>query len=280
MIVPGFWHLEEFMLDWLTAVILGLVEGLTEFIPVSSTGHLILAGHLLGFEGERAATFEVFIQLGAILAVVMLYFRRFLALIPRQWTLNPQAGFSNLHGLLLLALTAAPAGLIGFLFHGLIKEHLFSPAVVAIGLALGGIAILLIEPRLPPATVTSLDGLRWREALLIGVFQILSLWPGVSRAAATILGGMILGVERKTAAEYSFLVAVPLLFGAGIFDVVKSLDVLETSDIPLFALGFGVAFVSAWLAIRYFLRLLATHTLSPFGWYRIALALVVLAVLA
>jgi undecaprenyl-diphosphatase len=264
------------MPDWLAAIVLGLVEGITEFIPVSSTGHLIIAGHLIGFEGERASTFEIFIQLGAILAVVFLYWDRFFRLIPTRLEIKPEGGFSGLRGLLMLAVTTIPAVTLGGLGHSFIKDQLFSPTTVAIGLGIGGLAILLIEPRLPPAQTTRLDEITWRIALLVGLFQCLALWPGMSRSAVTIVGAMIIGVERKTAAEYSFFAAAPALAAATAYDLLKSMSALQTSDIAIFAIGFVVAFISAWFAVRVFIRLLATHNVQPFGWYRIAVAMVVL----
>jgi undecaprenyl-diphosphatase len=260
--------------EYLIAVILGIVEGLTEFIPVSSTGHLILAGALLGFTGERADTFLVFIQLGAILAVVVLYFQRFLALLDVRKT----EGFAGLRGIGLLILSVLPAVVVGFFARDFIKDVLFSPLTVAIGLGVGGIAILIIEARPPQPDIETLDGLGWKQALGIGVFQCLSMWPGVSRSAATILGAMLLKVDRTAAAEYSFLVAVPTLLGATLYDLYKSLDILTPADIPVFGIGLVVAFVSALLVIRWFMGLLKTATLKPFGWYRIALAAVVLIV--
>jgi undecaprenyl-diphosphatase len=259
-------------LIYLISVILGLVEGLTEFIPVSSTGHLILAGHLLGFEGARASTFEIFIQFGAILAVVWLYKERFWRLLD----FRKSSGLAGWRGLGLLALTSFPALALGFVGHSFIKERLFNPFTVAVGLSLGGLAILLVERRRLPASVAGLDEIGWRAALFIGLFQCLALWPGVSRAAATILGGMLLGLERKTAAEYSFLIAVPPIFAAASYDLYKNLPILQPSDALVFAIGFGVAFFSAIVAIRFFLRLLAWRDMSPFGWYRLALAALVL----
>lgn len=260
------------MTTLLSAVLLGVIEGLTEFIPVSSTGHLILAGHLLGWQGAPAATFEIFIQLGAILAVVLLYKERFLGLLTREQS----QGLRGYHGLLLLALTTLPALMIGAATHGYIKRHLFNPTTVAIGLGVGGVAIIVLERLLSPVgRRVGLDALRWHHALAIGFFQCLSLWPGISRAAATILGAMLVGLERKTAIEYSFLAAVPVLCAATVFDLLKSLDVLQLTDIPVFAIGFVCAFLSAFVAIRYFLRLLNSYTLAPFGWYRIAIAFMV-----
>lgn len=263
------------MMDLFNAVILGIVEGLTEFIPVSSTGHLIIAGHLLGFEGAKASTFEVFIQLGAILAVVILYKERFFHL----FDLSRARGFAGVNGMVLLGLTTLPALIFGALAHKFIKEHLFNTTTVAIGLGIGGVGILLAERFLPKAEKHGLDSLRPKDALLIGLFQCLSLWPGVSRAGATILGGMIIGTERKTAAEYSFLAAVPVMFAATAYDLYKSLPFLEASDATFFAVGFIVSFIAAWLAVRTFIQLLARYTLSPFGWYRIAAAVLLLLIL-
>jgi undecaprenyl-diphosphatase len=258
------------MIDWCTILLLGLVEGITEFIPVSSTGHLIVAGHLLGYEGERAATFEIFIQLGAILAVVFLYKDTFLQLFTHQ----RERGLAGPHGLLLLSLTTLPILVVGFLLHGIVKKYLFNNInVVAIGLGVGGVAIVLIERWRPQARCYALGALRWRDALTVGLFQCLAVWPGTSRAAATILGGMLVGIERKTAAEYSFLAAVPALCAAVGYDLFKSRSILHASDIPAFAVGFVVAFLAAAVAVRGFIRLLGSHTLSAFGWYRIVVAL-------
>jgi undecaprenyl-diphosphatase len=276
------------MIELLQALVLGLVEGITEFLPVSSTGHLIVAGHLLGFEGDKANTFDVFIQLGAILAVVFLYRERFFRLLSIERTERRKfsapgpilsGGFAGLNGIFLLGLTTLPALVFGFLAHSYIKKHLFNPTTVAIGLAAGGVAILLIERRLPKPKREGLDSLTAREALAVGFFQCLALWPGVSRSGSTILGGMAIGIERKTAAEYSFLAAVPVMFAATGYDLLKSLSFLSAADIPVFLVGFVVSFISAWVAIKFFIRLLATHTLKPFGWYRIAVAVVILVVM-
>jgi undecaprenyl-diphosphatase len=263
----GAWSM---MIDWFTILLLGLVEGLTEFIPVSSTGHLIIAGHLLGYEGERAATFEIFIQLGAILAVVFLYKDTFLQLFTRRRA----RGMAGTHGLLMLVLTTLPILVVGFLLHGVIKKYLFNNTnVVAIGLAVGGVAIILIERWRPRPRCYGLESLRWREALTIGLFQCLAVWPGTSRAAATILGCMLIGIERKTAAEYSFLAAVPAMCAAVGYDLLKSRSILHASDIPAFAVGFVVAFIAAAIAVKGFIRLLGSSTLSAFGWYRMVVAL-------
>ncbi len=260
------------MLDILRAIVLGIVEGLTEFVPISSTGHLIVAGHLLGYTGEKAATFEVFIQLGAILAVAVLYRERLVGLMPT----TPGQGFAGRRGLALLGLTTLPALVVGAVAGSAIKDNLFNPTTVAIGWGIGGVALLGVERFRPAATKTHLGALGWRDALLVGLIQCLALWPGVSRAAMTMGSGMLLGADRKTAAEYSFLAAMPVLTAATVYDLYGSRDLLEATDLPMFAVGFAVAFIAAWFAVRYFLGLLATMTLRPFGWYRIAAAMLLL----
>jgi undecaprenyl-diphosphatase len=249
---------------------MGIVEGLTEYIPVSSTGHLIIAGSLLGLQGEKAKTFEIFIQLGAILAVVVTYRSRFLRLV------NLKAGdserFEGLRGCLLLAVTTLPVLVVGFLFREIIKAHLFAPVPVAIALGVGGLAILAAEQWHPAPRTRNLDGVDWKQALEVGLFQCLSLWPGVSRAAATIVGGIMGRLDRKTAAEYSFFAAVPALTAATLYDLYKSRDLLSRTDVPVFVVGFVVSFLFAWMAIAGFLRLLQRHTLRPFAWYRILVA--------
>jgi undecaprenyl-diphosphatase len=256
------------MAELFYAVILGIVEGLTEFIPVSSTGHLIVAGHLLGFTGPTVATFEIFIQLGAILAVVYLYKDHFL----RLCTFQTSRGFAGRRGIILLALTTVPGLVFGAATHQFIKSYLFSVATVALGLGLGGVGILVIERFLPRVKKSGLDALNYRDAILVGLCQCLALWPGMSRSACTIGGGMALGIERETAAQYSFLAAVPLMLAATVLDLYKSLPILQGSDVPMFGIGFVVSFMVAWLAIKFFLRFLGSHTLKPFGWYRIIVA--------
>jgi undecaprenyl-diphosphatase len=251
--------------ELLYAVVLGIVEGLTEFVPVSSTGHLIVVGHLFGFEGPKVATFEIFIQLGAILAVVVLYKERFFRLCTFQRT----RGFDGRRGLILLGLTTIPALVFGAATHRLIKGYLFTPVTVALGLGFGGIGILVMERFLPRVKKTGLDALTYRDAVVVGLFQCFALWPGMSRSASTIVGGMAVGIERETAALYSFLAAVPIMFAATTLDLYKSLPILQGSDVPTFGVGFVVSFVAAWLAVQFFLRYLGSHTLKPFGWYRI-----------
>ncbi len=254
-------------------VIMGLVEGITEFLPVSSTGHMIVAGHLLDFSGTRAASFEVFIQLGAILAVVFVYLDRFTGLVPSpgQWHLRG-TDFSGVRGIALLGLTTFPALVAGFLTHAAIKEYLFSPKTVALALGVGGAAILLVERYRPEPRVDHLDGLTYAQALLIGCFECLALWPGMSRSASTIVGGLLTGLDRKTAAEYSFLAAVPVMVAAAAYDLLKSWSYLERSDIVLFAVGFGVSFVSAAIAVKSFIALVQRWSLAPYAYYRLAVA--------
>jgi undecaprenyl-diphosphatase len=260
------------MVELMYAAILGIVEGLTEFVPVSSTGHLIVAEHLLGFEGPIAETFAIFIQLGAILAVVLLYKERFLRLCSFQMS----AGFAGRRGIILLGLTTLPALVLGYATHRFIKTYLFTPVTVALALGIGGVGILVLERFLPRIKKSGLDALNYRDAVVVGLFQCLALWPGMSRSASTIVGGMAIGIERGTAAQYSFLAAVPIMFAATALDLYKSLTILQGSDVPMFAIGFVVSFVAAWSAIKFFLRFLGSHTLKPFGWYRIIVALAIL----
>jgi undecaprenyl-diphosphatase len=267
------------MLHYWTAIILGIVEGVTEFIPVSSTGHLILAGHLLSFKGRMAATFYIVIQLGAILAVVILYWPRFIGLLPNQdWKkgFSKTIGFRGLQGCLLLGLTTLPALLTGKFAYPFIKGTLFNPTSVAIALAAGALGILAVERWRPKIKTDSLDGILWPQALLIGIFQCFSMWPGISRAGATIIGGLLNGLDRKTAAEYSFLAAVPVMVAATGYDLFRSWSEFARGDLIFLAVGFGVSFITAYFTVSAFIRLLGRWTLKPFAWYRIALAPVVL----
>ncbi|HEX2386546.1 MAG TPA: undecaprenyl-diphosphate phosphatase [Candidatus Binatia bacterium] len=260
--------------NWVVAVILGIVEGLTEFIPVSSTGHLIIAGNLLGFVGEKASTFEVAIQLGAILSVVVLYRERFLRLIPnnRQNYSPLSSALDGWSGLVRIGLATLPALIVGFLLRKVIKTYLFTPQAVAAALLVGGIAILLVERQVRRRPASVVDTLSLGQALGIGLFQTLALWPGTSRSAATILGGMLLGLDRKGAAEFSFLIAVPVMAAATGYDLLKMNGQLSGEETAQLALGFIVAFIVALATISWFLRVLNRWTLSPFAWYRIAVA--------
>lgn len=251
-----------------TAVLLGIVEGLTEFLPVSSTGHLIIAGHALGFSGEKEATFEIVIQLGAILAVVVMYRDRFLGLLKN----DPDKKFSGVRGLWLLFLTSVPASILGLLIHDVIKEKLFNPVSVAWALAVGAIAILIVEALKLRSRFKTLDDITPLLALGIGCFQCLALWPGFSRSGATIMGGMILGADRKLAAEYSFVAAVPIMVAATGYDMLKTADQFTSGDFLFLALGFVMSFIFAWIAVKAFITLLKSITLRPFAYYRLAIA--------
>jgi len=249
--------------DLVGAAILGLVEGITEFIPVSSTGHLIVATEWLGLSGERWKTFDVFIQLGAILAVVWHYRALFLD-VARHAGLPENRRF--IRNLLVAFL---PAAVIGFLARDSIKARLFSTAVVAVALVVGGIAILLVERWHRSTLVDDVAGLPGRTALGVGMAQVLALVPGVSRSGATILGGYALGMSRRAAAEFSFFLAVPVMVAATGYDLLKSRDALTAADVPIFAVGFAVAFVSALAVIRAFIGYVARHSFTAFAWYRI-----------
>jgi undecaprenyl-diphosphatase len=255
-------------MDLTSSAVLGVVEGLTEFLPVSSTGHLILVGHLLGFTGDKAETFEIVIQLGAILAVVVLYWERFLGLVRP----DPRQPFSGKRGLTLLFLTTLPAGLLGLAVRSYIHQHLFGPQTVALALGVGALAILAVEFRPRRPRVYTVDEMTPGLALGVGLFQCLALWPGFSRSAATIMGGMLLGAKRGVAAEYSFLAAVPIMVAATGYEMLKSWRLFSLADLPALGVGFVVSFLSAWLAVKVFIRLVSNVTLRPFAWYRLALA--------
>lgn len=256
------------------AVVLGIVEGVTEFLPVSSTGHLIIAGHLIGFVGEKAASFEVAIQLGAILSVVFLYWRRFLGLIPGRANVSVEStstlrGWS---GLWRIALATLPALSIGYLARHAIKERLFNPEAVTLALLVGGLAILLVERLIERRRPGSLDAITLAQAFGIGLFQVLALWPGTSRAAATIVGGMLVGLDRKGAAEFSFLIAVPVLFAASGYELIQMRDQLAGDDLLALAIGFVMSFAVALIAVKGFVSYLTRGRLAPFAWYRIVVA--------
>jgi len=252
------------------AVILGIVEGLTEFLPVSSTGHLIVVGDAIGFTGERAKTFEIFIQLGSILGVVWHY-------RTKVWRLASNVHRPNERRFVLnLVIAFFPAALVGLLLHRYIKEHLFTPLTVAAALIAGGIAILLIERLARAPRTQSVDDVRPHQALWIGVAQMCSLFPGVSRAGATIMGGLLTGLSRTAAAEFSFFLAMPTMFAATLYELAKSMGHLQAQDTWLFAAGFITAFVTALVVVRAFLAFIARHTFTPFAWYRIGFGALVL----
>lgn len=254
----------EDLLLYLKAMALGIVEGATEFIPVSSTGHLILAADWLDFVGERAKTFEVVIQLGAILAVVWFYREKVLR-VARSMGTDPESR----RLLVNLAVAFVPAAVVGLLTHGWIKANLFSPATVALALVAGGIGILAIEKWSPPVRVADVDHIPFRIALYIGLAQVLALFPGVSRSGATIMGGIAFGCSRTAATEFSFFLAIPVMVAATGFDLWKSRDILTAADIPLFAVGFVTSFVAALVVIRWLLHYVSRHDFTGFAWYRI-----------
>lgn len=257
------------MSDLIIAFILGIVEGLAEFLPISSTGHLILVGHLLGFEGERAKTFEIVIQLGAILAIAILYHKRLVSLCNIKPLLRKKK-FNALH----VFLGVFPAVVVGLLLHDVIKTYLFQPYTVVIGLVAGAILMIFAEAKKAEATAFSLDDLTYRQALTIGLFQCLAVYPGFSRAGSTISGGLLAKVNYKAASEFSFLIAIPVMAGATGLDLLKSWKYLSVDDIPMFAVGFITSFLVAMLAVVTFLKLLEKIGLKPFAYYRILLAIV------
>jgi len=256
----------------LKAFILGIVEGATEFLPVSSTGHLIIVGDLLNFNDDKGKVFEIVIQLGAILAVCW-EFRSRLATVATN--LGSDAGAR--HFVLNLAIAFLPAALLGLVLHGYIKDYLFTPLTVALALILGGFAILFIERRAPAVHTDSVDRISYKQALQVGCAQALALIPGVSRSGATIMGGMVFGLSRKTATEFSFFLAIPIMFAATGYDLLKSRDLLAWADLPMFAVGFVTAFFSALIAVKTLIRYVAGHDFRVFAWYRIALGILVLA---
>jgi undecaprenyl-diphosphatase len=254
------------------AVILGLVEGATEFIPVSSTGHLIVVSQWLGQVDEKAKTFDIFIQLGAILAIVWLYRARLLRAVVRA-----RHDPSSRRFWLNLFVAFLPAALVGFLFHDWIKARLFNTTVVAASLVAGGVIILLIERWTPRAITPDVGGVAPRTALGIGLAQVLSLIPGTSRSGATIMGGYVLGLSRTAATEFSFFLAIPVMFAATLFDLVKSRGALSPADAPVFAVGFLVSFVSAVIVVKAFLAFVSHHSFAAFAWYRIVFGAALLA---
>jgi len=255
------------------AAVMGVVEGLTEFLPVSSTGHLILTGALLGFDDDKAKVFDIAIQTGAILAVIIVYWakiRETLVGLPSQrqaqrFALNVFVGF-------------LPAAVIGLLAYKTIKLYLFNPGVVAGAFIVGALIILWVEKRQTTAVprVQSVDDMSLLDAVKVGFVQCLGMIPGTSRSGATIIGGMLLGLSRKAATEFSFFLAIPTLVGAGVYSLYKERALLSVADLPLFGVGFVVSFISAWLCIRWLLRYISTHSFAPFAWYRIAFGIVVL----
>ncbi|MDR2696134.1 MAG: undecaprenyl-diphosphate phosphatase [Deltaproteobacteria bacterium] len=256
------------MSEYLVAVILGIVQGLTEFLPVSSSGHLIITSALLGLVGPRIDTFEVVIQFGSILAVVFLYWPRFWGLLRP----TPGVRFAGMRGLSLLFLTCLPASLLGLFAMYYIKEYLFNPLSVALALGVGACLMLLVEAKTNRIRHTTLDEITPQMALGVGCCQCLALWPGFSRSASTIMGGMLLGANRSLAVEYSFIAAVPIMVAATGYDLLKSASFLTSADIPFFLTGSLVSFLAALVAVKAFTGLVARISLRPFAVYRLALA--------
>ena len=253
------------------AVILGLVEGLTEFLPVSSTGHLILAGQLLGFNDDKGKVFEIAIQFAAILAVVWEYRAR---LFNTVLGLGSEATSQRLAINLIVAFM--PAAVLGFLFLKQIKYYLFNPFVVATAFIVGGFLILWAERRQHVIHVETVDDLTWRDALKVGFAQALAMIPGTSRSGATIIGGLFFGLSRRAATEFSFFLAIPTMFAATLYDVYKNRDLFSVDDIALFAVGGSVSFISAFIAVRGLIRFISRHDFTVFAWYRIAFGIIVL----
>jgi undecaprenyl-diphosphatase len=247
------------------ALILGILEGLTEFIPVSSTGHLIIASSLLDFTGERAKVFAIVIQMGAILAVCWAY---------RQKLIEVTCGLSHdpksRRFAANIVIAFLPAAVLGVLLHGFIKSRLFSPLTVAAALVVGGVVILWVESRPRSARIKAIEDMRWQDALKVGFAQTVAMFPGVSRAGATIIGGMLLGLSREAATRFSFFLAIPTMLGAAVYDLYKNWSLLSVADLPVFAIGFVAAFVAALLTVRALLAYVARHSFRPFAWYRIA----------
>ncbi|OAJ69985.1 undecaprenyl-diphosphatase [Methylobacillus sp. MM3] len=253
------------------AFILGVVEGATEFLPISSTGHLIIVGDLLQFNSERDKVFKIVIQLGAILAICWEYRARLGHVVANVGEPASKRLFVN------IALAFLPAAILGVLFHDIIKTYLFTPLTVSMALILGGFAILLIEKYKPEFDTATVDDMDWKHALKIGLAQSMALFPGVSRAGATILGGVVFGLSRKAAAEFSFFLAIPIMFAATGYDLFKNWELLHANDIPVFAVGFITAFFSALLMVRGLLKYVSNHDFRIFAWYRIVFGLIVLA---
>ena len=257
----------------LKAAVMGLVEGLTEFLPISSTGHLILAGALLGFDDDKAKVFDIAIQTGAIFAVILVYWEKIqttIKALPYRQDAQRLA-FNVFIGFL-------PAVVLGLLLGKAIKAHLFTPWVVATTFIIGGFIILWAERRPASAVrIREVEEMRGRDALKVGLVQCLAMIPGTSRSGATIIGGMLLGLSRKAATDFSFFLAIPTLIGAGVYSLYKERALLSLADVPLFGVGLLVSFISAWVCVRWLLKFISTHSFEVFAWYRIAFGLVVLA---
>ena len=262
------------------AAVMGVVEGLSEFLPISSTGHLILAGALLGFDDEKAKVFDIAIQTGAIFAVILVYWQKIRDTVLALPTQKQAQQFA-----LNVLIAFIPAVVLGLLFGKAIKAHLFTPVVVASTFIIGGFIILWAEKREAARVasaqtqncVNSVDDMSWRDALKVGLVQCLAMIPGTSRSGATIIGGMLLGLSRKAATDFSFFLAIPTLIGAGAYSLYKDRALLSMADLPMFGVGLIFSFISAWICVRWLLRFIATHSFVGFAWYRIGFGVVVLA---
>ena len=259
---------------WLAfqALILGIVEGITEFLPVSSTGHQIIVADLIGFGGERALAFNIIIQLGAILAVVWEYRSKILGVVvglPRE---KPAQKFT-----LNLLVAFMPAVVLGVAFADLIHEYLFNPITVAAALVIGGVVMLWAEKRPHRIEAETVDDMRWTHALKVGFAQCLALVPGTSRSGATIIGGLLFGLSRRAATEFSFFLAMPTMVGAAVYSGYKYRELFQPGDFMVFAIGFVVSFIFAMLAVRALLKFIGTHSYAAFAWYRIAFGIFILA---
>jgi undecaprenyl-diphosphatase len=257
------------------ALLLGIVEGLTEFLPISSTGHLIVAGSLLGYTGEQAKVFEIVIQAGAILAVCW-EFRARLVRVVQGLFRDPRANRFVLN----LVVGFLPAASLGLLLGRYIKAALFAPVPVAVAFVAGALVILWAErrQRARPDTVRidDVDAMRWTDALKVGCAQAFALIPGTSRSGATIIGGMLFGLSRRAATEFSFFLAIPTLFAACIYEAIKNRQMLADADLTAFGVGFAAAFVSAFFCVRWLIRFVSHHDFTPFAWYRIAFGALIL----
>jgi undecaprenyl-diphosphatase len=264
------WHLDPLLL--VKAAVMGIVEGLTEFLPVSSTGHLILAGSLLGIHDEKSKVFDIAIQTGAIFAVIIVYWQRL-----RETMLGLGNDAKARRFAINVGIAFVPAVVLGLLFGKAIQANLFTPVVVASTFIVGGFVILWAERRTSVARVDSVDDMTPLDALKVGLVQCVAMIPGTSRSGATIIGGMLLGLSRKCATDFSFFLAIPTLIGAGLYSLFKERALLSAADIPLFGVGLLFSFLSAWVCVRWLLRYISTHTFVVFAWYRIAFGIVVLA---
>ncbi|MEP6656807.1 MAG: undecaprenyl-diphosphate phosphatase [Betaproteobacteria bacterium] len=259
----------------LKALVLGVVEGLTEFLPVSSTGHLIVAGSLVGYTGDQAKVFEIVIQAGAILAVVWEYRTRIVSVLSGLASDRRSQRFA-----LNVIVAFLPAAFLGLAFGKAIKAHLFAPIPVAAAFIVGALVILWVERRQArngkSARIDRVDDMRWTDALKIGFAQCLALIPGTSRSGATIIGGMLFGLSRTAATEFSFFLAIPTLFAATGYELVKNRHLLSSADLPIFAAGFVAAFLSAFACVRWLIRYVSRHDFVPFAWYRIVFGVAIL----